>query len=97
MAAGFVIFGALMLSVHMASGRNSGTKLPPSAENLVVSIPEENPVAENFLLPPVSLPPLPEPENFSYLTPVDLSFTPVEIPPSPDLDNVPVLVPPEEG
>jgi hypothetical protein len=97
MAAGFVIFGALMLSIHMASGRNRGTKLPPSVENSAVSIPGENPTAENFLLPSVSLPPLPEPENFSYLSPVDLSFTPVEIPTFPDLDNIPVLVPPEEG
>jgi hypothetical protein len=99
MVAGLLIFGALMLSVHVASGRNPGTKLPPSAENLIVPASEENSTIENFLPPSLSfppLPPLPKPENFSYLTPVDLSFTPVEFPAFPDLDNIPVLVPPEE-
>jgi hypothetical protein len=97
MVAGFLIFGALMLSVHMASGMNPGTKLPPSAENLIVPASEENSTIENFLPPSLSfppLPPLPEPENIGYLTPID--FTPAEIPTFPTLDNIPVLVPPEE-
>jgi hypothetical protein len=95
MVAGLLIFGALMLSVHMASGRNSGTKLPPSAENLIVPASEENSGAEDRPLSP-SLPPLPppppEPVNID-ITPVD--FTPSEIPPIPTLDNIPVLTPPE--
>jgi hypothetical protein len=96
-AAGFVIFGALMFSLHMASGRNPGTRLPPSAENLIVPASEENSGTENLSLFP-SLPPLPppppEPVNIDIIT---VDFTPMEIPTFPTLDNIPVLVPPEEG
>jgi hypothetical protein len=42
MVAGFLIFGAVMLSVHIASSRSLGAKLPPHLEVLPVSAPEEN-------------------------------------------------------